>query len=42
MAGVAYGVPLTVEVIDPDAAKDSLSVVKVLLSTKSGAKVEAP
>jgi len=35
VAAVNYFVPLTVEVIDPDAAKDSLSKVKVLLNTGS-------
>src|SRR5678816_1093916 len=40
VAGVAFEAPLTVEVIDPDAAKDSLSVVPVLLTTTDGATVE--
>ena len=35
-----YFVPLTVEVIDPDAAKDSLSTVKVLLNAGTTNAVE--
>ena len=38
--GVDYFVPLTVEVIDPDAAKDSLSTVKVLLNAGTTNVVE--
>ena len=38
--GVDYFVPLTVEVIDPDAAKDSLSTVKVLLNAGTTNAVE--
>ncbi len=34
--GVAYAAPLTVEVIDPDAAKDSRSSVTVTFSTEAG------
>lgn len=40
VAGVAYEVPLTVEVIDPDAAKDSSSSVVVKLTTTDGATVD--
>ena len=40
IAGVAFEAPLTVEVIDRDAAKDSHSTVKVLLTTTDGSKVE--
>jgi TolA-binding protein len=40
VSGVAYEVPLTVEVIDPDAAKDSRSSVIVNLKTTDG--VELP
>ncbi|SVD97396.1 uncharacterized protein METZ01_LOCUS450250, partial [marine metagenome] len=39
-AKVNYFVPLTVEIIDPDAAKDSLSKVKVLLNAGSTNAVE--
>lgn len=39
-SGVAFEAPLTVEVIDPDAAKDSRSTVTVLLKTSDGATVE--
>ena len=39
-AKVNYFVPLTVEVIDPDAAKDELSKVKVLLNAGSTNAVE--
>lgn len=37
---VAFEAPLTVEVIDPDAAKDSRSKVTVELVTTEGAKIE--
>ena len=37
---VALAAPLTVEVIDPDAAKDSRSSVKVSLSTAAGSQVD--
>ena len=37
---VAFEAPLTVEVIDPDAAKDSRSEVTVNLETSDGAKVD--
>lgn len=40
IGGVAYGVPLTVVVIDPDSAKDSRSKVLVELVTSAGVKVE--
>ena len=40
ITGVAFEAPLTVEVIDPDAAKDSRSTVTVLLKTSDGASVE--
>ncbi|MFO0870138.1 MAG: tetratricopeptide repeat protein [Pirellulales bacterium] len=40
IAGVAFEAPLTVEVIDPDAAKDSRSTVTVKLMTTDGAEVE--
>lgn len=40
VSGVAFEAPLTVEVIDPDAAKDSLSTVLVMLTTTDGATVE--
>lgn len=40
IVGVAFDAPLTVEVIDPDSAKDSRSTVTVTLTTTSGAKVE--
>ena len=36
---VAFAAPLTVEVIDPDAAKDSRSSVDVTVTTSDGAKV---
>jgi TolA-binding protein len=39
-AGVAFEAPLTVEVIDPDAAKDSRSSVTVKLATTDGSVVE--
>jgi len=37
---VAFEAPLTIEVIDPDAAKDSRSEVTVNLETSDGAKVD--
>jgi TolA-binding protein len=40
VAGVAFEAPLTVEVIDPDAAKDSRSSVVVSLVTTDGASVD--
>ncbi|MFM7846833.1 MAG: tetratricopeptide repeat protein [Planctomycetota bacterium] len=40
VAGVAFEAPLTVEVIDPDAAKDSRSTVNVTLTTTDGASVD--
>lgn len=40
VASVAFEVPITVEVIDPDRAKDSLSSVLVELTTTDGAKVK--
>jgi TolA-binding protein len=40
LAGVAFEAPFTVEVIDPDAAKDSRSKVIVKLKTTAGATVE--
>lgn len=40
ISSVAFEVPLTVEVIDRDAAKDSKSRVTVELETTSGAKVD--
>ena len=40
LSGVALAVPLTVEVIDPDAAKDSRSSVVVSLATTDGAKAD--
>ena len=39
-AGVAFEAPLAVEVIDPDAAKDSRSTVKVTLATTDGSTVD--
>jgi TolA-binding protein len=39
-SAVAFEAPLTVEVIDPDAAKDSRSSVLVALTTSDGAIVE--
>jgi TolA-binding protein len=39
IAGVAFDAPLTVEVIDPDAARDSRSSVVVELKTSDGAQV---
>ncbi|MCC7419609.1 MAG: tetratricopeptide repeat protein [Planctomycetaceae bacterium] len=38
--GVAFEAPLTIEVIDPDAAKDSRSSVIVKLQTSDGATVD--
>ncbi len=40
VANVAFEVPLTVEVIDPDRAKDSRSSVTVQMTTTDGAKVK--
>ncbi len=40
VAGVAFEAPFTVEVFDPDAAKDSNSKVIVKLKTTGGAEVE--
>ncbi|MCA9175308.1 MAG: tetratricopeptide repeat protein [Planctomycetales bacterium] len=40
LSSVAFEAPLTVEVIDPDAAKDSRSTVTVLLKTSNGAAIE--
>ena len=40
VASVAFEAPFTVEVIDPDAAKDSRSTVLVTLTTTDGATVE--
>ncbi|QDU31291.1 tol-pal system protein YbgF [Anatilimnocola aggregata] len=40
VSGVAFEAPLTVEVIDPDAAKDSRSSVVVKLVTSDGATAE--
>jgi len=40
ISGVALAAPLTVEVIDPDAAKDSRSSVVVSLVTTDGAKAD--
>lgn len=40
IAGVAFESPLTIEVIDPDAAKDSRSTVLVKLTTSDGATAE--
>lgn len=37
LKGVAYEVPLTVEVVDPDAARDSLSSVRIQLNTEANA-----
>jgi TolA-binding protein len=38
--GVAFAAPFTVEVIDPDAAKDDRSSVLVTLETSTGVKVD--
>jgi len=40
IVGIAFEAPLTIEVIDPDAAKDSASTVTVALTTTDGAKIE--
>ena len=40
IASIAFEAPLTIEVIDPDAAKDSRSTVTVVLTTTDGSKVE--
>ncbi|HVC96761.1 MAG TPA: tetratricopeptide repeat protein [Pirellulales bacterium] len=40
VAHVAFEVPLTVEVYDPDAARDSASTVTVRLQTTDGAKID--
>ncbi|MEM7396739.1 MAG: hypothetical protein AAF492_30790, partial [Verrucomicrobiota bacterium] len=40
VAGMSYEIPLTVEVFDPDAAKDSLSKVTVALSVGDEKKVD--
>ena len=40
IANVAFEAPLTIEVIDPDMAKDSRSEVLVTLTTTDGAKIE--
>lgn len=40
ITNIAFEAPLTVEVIDPDAAKDSRSEVTVLLKTTDGATAE--
>jgi TolA-binding protein len=40
ITNVAFEAPLTIEVIDLDAAKDSLSEVVVTLDTTDGAKIE--
>jgi len=40
VSSVAFEAPLTVEVIDPDQAKDSRSTALVSLTTTDGAKVE--
>ncbi len=40
VSNVAFEAPLTVEVIDPDAAKDSRSSVTVTLTTSDGSKVD--
>ena len=37
---VSFAAPLTIEVIDPDSAKDSLSSIVVRLRTSDGAKVD--
>lgn len=41
-ARVVLGAPLTVEVIDPDAAKDSHSSVSVQVTTSAGAELTIP
>jgi len=40
ISGVAFETPLTIEVIDPDQAKDSLSKVVVTLLTSDGATID--
>ena len=40
VSSVAFEAPLTVEVIDPDSAKDSRSTAVVTLTTTDGAKVD--
>ncbi|NQT41446.1 MAG: tetratricopeptide repeat protein, partial [Planctomycetes bacterium] len=40
ISGLAMGAPITVEVIDPDAAKDSRSSIVVSLATSDGAKAD--
>ena len=40
ISGVAFEAPLTIELIDPDAAKDSRSTARVKLTTTEGATVE--
>lgn len=39
-ANVAFEAPLTIEVIDPDAARDGMSTTTVQLETTAGAKIE--
>lgn len=40
MSKIAFQAPLMVEVIDPDAARDSLSRIVVTLTTTDGAKID--
>ncbi|MDX1947008.1 MAG: tetratricopeptide repeat protein [Pirellulaceae bacterium] len=40
ISGIAFEAPITVEVIDPDAAKDSRSTTLVTLTTTDGATVQ--
>jgi TolA-binding protein len=40
IVGVAFAAPLTIEVIDPDAAKDERSSVVVSLKTADGAEID--
>lgn len=40
ISSVAFEAPLTVEVIDPDAARDSLSELTVAVTTSDGAKAD--
>jgi TolA-binding protein len=40
VSNVAFEAPLTIEVVDPDAARDSLSTATVELVTSAGAKIE--
>ena len=40
ISGVAFAAPLTIEVIDPDAAKDSRSTIIVKVKTTDGAVVD--